>query len=363
MTSSYADLCSKNERLFWNITRGVAVFLMLWGHCLQYCALDSFSPLENPVFLVIYSFHMPFFAFISGYLFFTSFEKRDLKTLLIHKTRAMLWPIVAVTILSNLFMLIPSMILSPGQKLYVFNGGLLRYYDEMVWFLWTILACSVALGIACKLGKNLIQRGIYLMLGCILVALFPNMDQNLFLYPFFLIGFFCSKHRDILLNALKKVKYCFLILFPILASFYRTEYLIYLSPVFPAGANASAVLSLNLYRFCVGISGIGFCLVLCESIFQLCLKRPSFPKVLNGMALLGENSLSVYCLSLSLLSGILASIVHKCMEPFGTNILAKNMLLYNFFFTPLLALGYSCGLLFAVFLLKQTKLHALIFGK
>ena len=354
---------SNKERVFWNILRGCAVFLMLWGHCIQYCALDSFSPLENPVFLVIYSFHMPLFAFISGYLFFISFEKRDLKTLLLHKTRSMLWPIFTVTILSNLFMLIPTMTLSPGQKLYVFNGGLLRYYDEMVWFLWTILACSVAVGIACKLSKNLIQRGIYLMLGCILVALFPNMDDNLFLYPFFLAGFFCAKHRDILLTALKKVKYVFLILFPILASFYRTEHLIYLSPVFPAGADAAAVLSLNLYRFSVGMAGIGFCLVLCESIFRLCLKRPSFPKVLEGLALLGENSLSVYCLSLPLLSGILAHIVRKCMEPFGSNILAKNMLLYEFFVTPLAALGYSCGLLFVVYILKKTKLHILIFGK
>lgn len=58
------------ERLFWNTVKGVAVFLMLWGHCIQYCAMDSFDCFGNVVYKAIYSFHMPLFMLISGYLYF-----------------------------------------------------------------------------------------------------------------------------------------------------------------------------------------------------------------------------------------------------------------------------------------------------
>jgi fucose 4-O-acetylase-like acetyltransferase len=56
--------------------KGIAIFLVVWGHCLQYAANASYDFFSNEVFIVIYSFHMPLFMFISGYLFFLTQKTR-----------------------------------------------------------------------------------------------------------------------------------------------------------------------------------------------------------------------------------------------------------------------------------------------
>lgn len=42
---------------------------------------------------------------------------------------------------------------------------------------------------------------------------------------------------------------------------------------------------------------------------------------------------------------------------------AENMIIYNFIFTPLLAVVYSIGLLLLIRLLKKYNLYKLLFGK
>lgn len=357
------QLSQTRERLYWNVIRGIAIFLMLWGHCVQFCALDSFPIFDNRVFLIIYSFHMPLFAFVSGFLFFYSFEKRELKELLIHRAGSLLWPITSGTVMHNLLMIIPALIMSPGKQPALFNGELLQGWTGLTWFLWSMLACGIAVGIAGKLGTTSLRRSVYLALGCILIAMFPNANESLFLYPFFLIGFLCAKHKLVLRSALQKVKYGFLLLFPGLAVFYQAEHLIYITPIRVTDGAFSFALGLNLYRFSVGLAGIGCCLVLVELVFRWCVKDRRTPKLLNALSQLGENSLAIYCLSIPLLSGYLPLIFRKCMEPFGYNLLAENWVIYNLIFTPILAAVYGAGLLAVVKLLRKAGIHTLIFGR
>lgn len=64
---------------FIDFIKGIAIFLMLYGHSLQYGSgadfLQSGQYWENNVMKVIYSFHMPLFITISGYLFWFSIQK------------------------------------------------------------------------------------------------------------------------------------------------------------------------------------------------------------------------------------------------------------------------------------------------
>ena len=48
----------------WDFLRGIAIFLVLLGHSIQWMDPDW---QHNPLFEGIYSFHMPLFMFISGY--------------------------------------------------------------------------------------------------------------------------------------------------------------------------------------------------------------------------------------------------------------------------------------------------------
>ena len=83
-----------NERDFINVLRGLAIFLMLWGHSIQFGNAGQFDFYNNIVFKIIYSFHMPFFMLISGYLFFFSASKRSLVELIEYKGKSLMYPIV-----------------------------------------------------------------------------------------------------------------------------------------------------------------------------------------------------------------------------------------------------------------------------
>lgn len=356
-------LSQTRERLYWNVIRGIAIFLMLWGHCIQYCSLDSFNVYENRIFKTIYSFHMPLFMIVSGFLFYYSFEKRTLKDLLAHRAMGMLWPILGGTILNNLLMVIPTLVLSHGRHLNVFYGMLLQGWENSLWFLWSVLACSLAVGIACKMGKKPLQQGIYLLLGTVFIALFPNANENLFMYPFFLTGFFWAKHRRAVARIFRKWKYGVLLLFPILLSFYGAEHYIYMTPMFSPEKGLVSSLKIDLFRFLIGLAGSGCCFVLAALALRRLPADGRMPKLLTALARLGENSLQVYCLSVSLLTGYLPHIIRKCMEPFGYNLLAENWVFFNLIFTPLLAAIYCAGLLAVVRLLRKTGIHALIFGR
>lgn len=363
MTESTTRPTQAQERLYWNIIRGIAIFLMLWGHCIQYCSLGSFPVFENGMFRAIYSFHMPLFMIVSGYLFSFSFEKRSLRGLLAHRAKSMLWPIVGGTVLNNLLLVIPTLVLSHGQKLALFDGTLVRGWEYSLWFLWSVLACSLAVGIACKTGKTPLQRGIYLVLGTGFIALFPNANENLFMYPFFLTGFFWARHRKAIVQIFRKWKYGVLLLFPILLSFYRTEHYIYVTPMFSAEKGLAESLRIDLFRFLIGLAGSVCCFILTSLVLDRLPADGRTPKLLTALSWLGENSLPIYCLSVSLLSGYLPHIIHKCMEPFGYNLLAENWVFYNLVFTPLLAAIYCAGLLAVVRLLRKTGIHTLFFGR
>ena len=95
----------KKESFYWDLVKGAAIFLMLWGHCIQCCSLGEVIFFEDIAYKTIYTFHMPVFMLISGYLFYYSFRRRNLKDLLEHRMRGMLQPIVMATILNNVITL------------------------------------------------------------------------------------------------------------------------------------------------------------------------------------------------------------------------------------------------------------------
>ena len=134
-------MIQNRERMYLNIVKGIAILLMLWGHGIQYCAKGSFDPFSNNVFLFIYSFHMPLFMLVSGYLFFFSYQKRDLKTLLVHRTQGMLQPIVFGSMLNVVLIELPTMILH--QQGTLINGRLFNSLN-MLWFLWCVLSALSA---------------------------------------------------------------------------------------------------------------------------------------------------------------------------------------------------------------------------
>ena len=65
---------------FVDVLKATAIFLVVMGHCIQYGSGNDYyvecTFFENSLFKFIYSFHMPLFMLISGYLFAFSLKKR-----------------------------------------------------------------------------------------------------------------------------------------------------------------------------------------------------------------------------------------------------------------------------------------------
>lgn len=69
------------ERILWlDNLKGVLIFLVVLGHCLQF---TSQNPDSDLLFNFIYLFHMPLFMFLSGYACFKldlEYNKETIRT-------------------------------------------------------------------------------------------------------------------------------------------------------------------------------------------------------------------------------------------------------------------------------------------
>ena len=220
----------KKESFYWDVVKGTAIFLMLWGHCIQYCALyDVYYP-EDMVFKTIYSFHMPVFMVVSGYLFFYSFRKRNLADLLEHRIRGMLQPIVMATLLNNI-LLQPRLFVLADRVDFLF-GSLFQGLADSLWFLWAVLYCSVVVGVCCKVTDRTVLQILLTLLGAFVILLLPQWNMTLFVYPYLVAGFFCGKFRKTAVKCFKVLRWASLILFPVMVAFYQTKHYIYVTPVY-----------------------------------------------------------------------------------------------------------------------------------
>lgn len=66
---------------YWDIAKAVAIFCVVWGHCLQNMTSDTNYWLTDTLCKFIYAFHMPLFMIISGYFAYSSLFKPITKTI------------------------------------------------------------------------------------------------------------------------------------------------------------------------------------------------------------------------------------------------------------------------------------------
>lgn len=87
-----------NRNLTLDYLKAFAIILVVFGHCLRYGLGKGNDIFDNNVMKFIYSFHMPLFMLISGYLFGFSIQKHTLKENFINKIKTLMIPIAIWTI-------------------------------------------------------------------------------------------------------------------------------------------------------------------------------------------------------------------------------------------------------------------------
>lgn len=156
--------------------KALLIFLVVLGHVLENCLLGGLKT----IYIIIYSFHMPMFVFISG--MFSKFEPGKI-------VRKLAVPYVIFQTLSRM--------LNMG------NGTL--QYTTPIWNLWYLVALIVWRLMVPFIDRKEGRMRTAILAGSVIVALVAGFDDTVGYYmslsriivffPFFVLGFYWRKYR------------------------------------------------------------------------------------------------------------------------------------------------------------------------
>lgn len=187
----------KNNITAIDVAKGIAIILVVFGHLIQYTMMASSEDyFENQVFKIIYSFHMPLFIFISGYLIAFSLEKRNIYDVLKSRIKNLIIPYIAWNVIDILIIIIKNQQLSAIKFIQLTIKMLIL--SPSIWFLFTLFVLSCLLLTSIKL-ENLIGIMSHIIIF-FLVIIFPStLYCDIYFikwfYFYFIVGYFANRYN------------------------------------------------------------------------------------------------------------------------------------------------------------------------
>lgn len=328
--------------------RAFAIITAVIGHSIQYgSGPNAGNCLENNVFKFIYSFHMPLFILLSGYLFYQTLNRHSFSENIRSRFQSLFIPII-------MWNIIPFIMYIYHNGPYTFGYLLKTYLSTMMsnsWFLWAIFYCSFAVLIVNRFFKD--SPVIYLV-GLALTFVIPdshNLYLYKFMYPYFVIGYFYHKYSKAINEKYHmpldnwKVWGISAVPFGILLYFFNTDIYIYTTQYTLLGKAVMTQLGIDIYRFFIGLVG---------SIFIIILLLKLYPKLsnklVNGFSIIGIHSLGIYMISGLIFNYLLPSLTNWIIHINYLIILLETVII----------LGIS--LLISFCIKKNTVTNKLLFG-
>lgn len=279
-----------------DILKGIAIILVIYAHCIQFGSgsnyLESQSFFNNQVFKFIYSFHMPLFMIISGYLFYFSIHKHSFKYNLNTRFIGLFVPII---LWQTIWILLVNFH-NPNNNnvLSLFNS-----YLNTLWFITSVFFNSLIVLLCNKYAKD--SRLLYGII--IIVSLFiPNYygyNLYVFMLPYFLCGYFYNKagRPTVVMNRKIKITgYIILvILFFILLYHYEINDYAYTSGTFIIRNHmiSTSQIYTDIFRWIIGLIGSLCVILLTKSIYII--NAQSF--ILKYLAIIGTKTMGLYIIS------------------------------------------------------------------
>lgn len=303
----------KERNLYIDIIKAVSIILVIVGHCIQYGSGIEFLQgqlfFENPIFIFIYSFHMPLFMLISGYLFACSLENKRWDEVLLIKFKQLIIPLACWSVFSLCMDVCKVLLGNTSTSITVIwiIKKLIYHFVYGPWFLWAIWWCSLVILIV----KNLLNDNFLIYICCcFLTFILPDvlsLELYKFMWPFFLIAYMFNSYDW--KNKLKTVyqNKIFVIvvstLFLVLLFFYDYDKYIYTSGYTILGKNAIVQIYNDLFRFVIGMVGSITVLLI---IYAFVKKLPG--RVAHFFAYIGKNTMGIYIISNYIFAEILRSV-------------------------------------------------------
>ncbi len=274
-----------------DIAKGILITLVVIGHGLQYAFGASYGSsglfFDNPLYRIIYSFHMPLYMIISGYLFYFTNQK-GIVYVLKSKVRTIIVPYVTYVMI--LFFV--STILNDG------NMGGYRLLVNEFWFLPSIFINSVVVAITSYLFKSRTSQLIILLIVTIALH-FVNKylpGTYIFMFSCFVTGYLYNRYTGKSLS-FNKPKYRTL-LFAALAFFICCHYFRHDIYVYTTSTSIWRDGHLSLRHCCIDLQRytIGMVASSCFMAY-ISLYRNMPLKIRDLLCKLGKYSLGIYGLS------------------------------------------------------------------
>ena len=284
---------NRNKKI--DFIKAFAIITVIIGHSIQYGSGPDYFFFGNPVFRFIYSFHMPLFMLMSGYLFYNSLIRHTFRELIVSRFTSLFIPII-------MWNIVPFIMYIRHDGPYTLTTLLCTYLSTMMansWFLWAIFYCSLAVLIVNRYFKDNI---IIYIIGLLLTFIIPD-SYNLFLYkfmyPYFIIGYFYHKHSDgfnplfpAIFHKNRKFTAVFVIMFFALLYFYNNDSYIYTTGYTLIGKDIIVQLRIDIYRFIIGLCGSVTMILMLSAIYK---KTSEY--VINIISTIGIHSLGIYMIS------------------------------------------------------------------
>jgi len=189
------------RRIAWiDLSKGVAIFLVVFAHLMKYESLplpDWYAIAKQKIYL----FHMPFFMFLSGYVFFYSNHHRkalnDFLKYVAGRANRLLVPfftlgllvVLAKVILSNYFFIeeAPSSILDGLTSIFIHTES---SPVLTIWYLAVLFVFSIITPQLLKLSNGRLECLFIISIVCYFVDVtdFMYVNRVFQFYPFFLLG-------------------------------------------------------------------------------------------------------------------------------------------------------------------------------
>lgn len=274
----------KMERIkYLDVLKFFAIYLVVLGHTIQFMTGSDNSFKEDILFNIIYTFHMPLFAFISGYFSISGLNK-SFNSFLYRRSIQLLLPVFSWSIVYVIYIILVE---RPAHYMGIVKSCFLYH----LWFLKCIWICNIVLYLIFKYIKEFKKALWLFIITCLLLCVdkdLGNMYWISFLLPIYGVGFVVHRKNY---NFNKYISIIALVIYIILFQFWKVDYLIYFTPIkfINSGAIDIDNIGVTVLRWLIGLSFIIFIYNISKSIFPL-IKE----KIQNILSNIGQRTLGIY---------------------------------------------------------------------
>jgi len=324
----------KKRIKYLDLIKFFAIYCVILGHLIQYIGAD---PWHNPIWMLIYSFHVPLFMIMSGY-FFSSSVKLSFRNFIKKKAVQLVLPALTWYIILCILNSCINFIINKELILKYDLHGLLNSF----WFLKSLFCCYVIAYLSLKLIKNELLA---CLLSCIVLCLIPfgNFAATNFLLPFFWIGFFFQKHRLNIENNMSLLWGVSLFSFVGSLTFWSGNYTIYKYPIelllFKPLHFAPDSFLVMLYRLFIGLAG-SFFFIFSIKFLQ---ERYGNTDFADKLCTIGKQTLGVYLIQ-TIVFEVFFYALSLCFSSFVVNV-----------FSPILTVVILAFCLFIIKVIERNK--------